>query len=194
MKNYISVGITGGIGSGKSYVCQIIETMGYPVFYADAEAKKIINEDPSAIRAVTSVFGTEAYNKDGLNSTYIAQKVFKDNSLREELNAIIHPRVRQRFNDWALKSGSKIVFTEAAILFETGSYKNYDFICLITAPYDLKISRVKKRSGLSEEEIKSRMDSQWSDEKKIPLADFIIINDESEPLLPQVVNMIKQVQ
>ena len=194
MKHYISVGITGGIGSGKSYICQVLETMGYPVFYSDQEARDIIENDPRAIAFVTSNFGDEAYKKGKLVRGYIAKKVFEDDSLREKLNQFIHPLVREHFSNWANDQDAKIVFSEAAIFFETGAYKNYDQMILVTAPHKLKIERVKKRSGLTEEQIMSRMNAQWPDEKKIPLADFVINNDQKEPLLPQIVQMLEAIK
>ncbi|UKN02977.1 dephospho-CoA kinase [Paracrocinitomix mangrovi] len=194
MKTYLSIGITGGIGSGKSYVCRIIEAMGYPVFYSDQEAKNITNSHPKAIEQITILFGKEAYIDQALNSPFIAEQVFNDPNLRLKLNEIVHPLVRDKYFEWAESSGAKLVFNEAAILFETGAYKQYDKMCLIVAPKQMRIDRVKKRSGLSEEQILERMSSQWTDEQKIPLADFVINNDEKSPLLPQINKMIQQLK
>ena len=193
MENYISVGITGGIGSGKSYVCEIIQSMGYPVFNSDLEAKNIINSDQEAITFITNLFGDGAYKKGKSDSSFIAEKVFDNSELREKLNQFIHPKVRERFHEWATSTDSKIVFSEAAIFFETGAYKNYDYMVLIIAPHQLKVDRVIKRNNLTQKEVESRMDTQWPDEKKIPLANFVINNDEVEPLLPQIVKMLESI-
>lgn len=194
MENSISVGITGGIGSGKSYVCEIIQSMGHPVFYADQEAKNILNSDDEAIAFVSNLFGHEVYQNGQIDRKQIAKKVFENNELREKLNQYIHPKVRQRFHQWVKDSESKIVFSEAAIYFETGAYKQFDFMVLVIAPQQLKIERVMERSNMTKEQVQARMDAQWSDEKKIPLANFVINNDQIEPLLPQIVKMIDSIQ
>jgi dephospho-CoA kinase len=194
MNNYISVGITGGIGSGKSYICQTLEAMGYPVFYSDEQAKDIISNNPEAIAAITEIFGDEAYLNGKLNKIYLAEKIFGDPSLREKMNAVVHPLVRQHFLVWASKTHSPIVFNEAAILFETGAYKNFDFVILVFSPEDLRLKRVMRRDGVSKEEVKARINAQWPDDKKIPLASFTINNDEKEPLLPQIVEIINQLK
>ena len=175
-------------------VCQIIQSMGYPVFYSDHEARIIIDTDQNVVASIKKLFGEEAYKNGHLNSAFIAEKVFQNDSLREQLNQIVHPKVRQRFDDWATSSDAKIVFSEAAILFETGAYKNYDHMVLVIAPHELKIKRVLKRDDTTKEQIESRMDAQWSDEKKIPLAQFVINNDEVEPLLPQIVKMVEAIK
>lgn len=186
MKKYISVGITGGIGSGKTFVCEILEAMGYPVFYSDQVAKEIISSSSEAIAQIKNLFGENAYKGDELNRAYLAELIFNDPSLREKMNAIVHPLVRQAFEEWAGHQNSKLVFNEAAILFETGSYQNFDFTILVTAPKQLRIQRVQKRDDLSKEEIEKRMSAQWSDDKKRELANFVINNDEQEMLLPQI--------
>lgn len=194
MKNYISVGITGGIGSGKSFVCRIIEAMGYPVFYSDAQAKRIISSDTEAVSAIKALFGEEAYIGNELNRPFLAEKIFSDPSLRSKMNEIVHPLVRKAFDNWATQSESEIVFNEAAILFETGGYKAFDKTILITAPQELKIKRVQQRDLITTEQIKERMHAQWADEAKIPLADFVINNDEQQPLVPQIVEMIESLK
>lgn len=193
MKNYISVGITGGIGSGKSYICRTLEAMGYPVFFSDEQAKLLLVEDLEAIQAIKDLFGDRAYLNNQLNKSFLAEQIFSNPKLREEMNNVVHPLVRKRYSEWASNSDSPVVFNEAAILFETGSYKNFDYTILVTAPDDLRIKRTINRDGSSEEEIRSRMAAQWPDDKKIPLASFVIKNDEKEPLLPQIVNVLDQI-
>lgn len=194
MKDYISVGITGGIGSGKSYICRTLEAMGYPVFFSDEQAKQLLLDDQEAILAIKNLFGDEAYLNGQLNKSFLAEQIFSNPDLRKKMNSIVHPLVRKRYAKWAEESDSPIVFNEAAILFETGSYKNFDFTLLVTAPEDLRIKRTMQRDGISEEEVRSRMSAQWPDNKKIPLATFVINNDEKEPLLPQIVKMIEQIK
>jgi dephospho-CoA kinase len=192
MRKYISVGITGGIGSGKSFICQIIDTMGYPVFYADNQAKKILSSNLQAVEAISELFGEKAYLNGELNRSFLAESIFNNPEQREKMNTIVHPLVRKAYEHWADSRDSSLVFNEAAILFETGSYKNFDKIILVTAPEKLRINRIQKRDEASTQEIKVRMNAQWSDEKKIPLADIIIINDEVSQLLPQIVKAIEQ--
>lgn len=194
MDNYITIGVTGGIGSGKSYVCGIIEAMGYPVFYSDFEAKKLLTSDTELISEVKSLFGEEAYLHNDLNKSYLASQIFSQPILREKLNALVHPKVRKAFKNFCQSSKAALCFNEAAILFETDAYKNFDHTILITAPMQLKIDRLKKRDSSSIEEIQARMKAQWSDEKKAELADFIIVNDEQQPLLKQVETIISQLK
>lgn len=189
----IPIGITGGIGSGKSIVTRIFHTMGYPVFYSDDEAKKLMIENDTLKGKVIEIFGDKAYIKGELNRKLLAEQVFKNPALKEKINQIIHPQVRQKFDEYQSQFDNNIpVFNEAAILFETGAFKNFKHTILITADQELKIARILKRDKTSRSEIKSRMENQWSDEKKIPMADFIINNNGDELLLPQVLNILKE--
>ena len=194
MKDSLTIGITGGIGSGKSYICQILETMGYPVFYSDQEAKNILITSPEVIAQITELFGKEAYQNKTLNKTFIASLIFENAELREKMNAIVHPAVRKAFAKFKLESKSPLVFNEAAILFETGTYKNFDFTVIVTANKELRIERIQKRDEISRDEILKRMESQWPDEQKIKLADFVIYNENSELLLPQLIKTINQIK
>ncbi|MEX1002820.1 MAG: dephospho-CoA kinase [Crocinitomicaceae bacterium] len=194
MNHYKSVGITGGIGSGKTYVCRILETMGYPVFYSDEAAKKIIRSHPKAIKALKALFGEQAYLKGEVNTTYLAEQIFSNPTLRKKMNAIIHPLVRGAFKDWAQKTNQPLVFNEAAILFETGAYKNFDSIILVYADEALRIKRIMERDKVTLEQIKSRMSAQWPDEEKEKLADFTIKNDGETALLPQINHILKQLK
>ena len=194
MENFISIGITGGIGSGKSYVCRIVEAMGYPVFYSDQEAKEIISTDPEARKALIALFGDNTYAGALLNRSFLADQIFKNPDLREKMNNIVHPLVRKKFARWAQQANASLVFNEAAILFETGAYKNFNKTVLVTAPEEIRLARVVQRDGIPIKDIKARMDAQWPDEKKIPLADYVINNDGKQPLLPQIVQMIESLQ
>ncbi len=187
------VGITGGIGAGKSIVCRIINTMGYPVFYSDIEAKKILNSDSQVISALKTIFGKEAYSSNAeLNRNYISEKIFSNQSLLNSINDIVHPAVRKAFHDWADEQEKEIVFNEAAILFETNAYKKYHINILVTAPEKLRLKRVMQRDSTTEEAIKARMLKQWSDEKKKKIANLIIKNDDQILLIPQVINLLKE--
>lgn len=186
------IGITGGIGSGKSIVSKIIETMGYPVFNSDFEAKKIANSHPEVKSELIELFGESIYMDNELNRKMLAGLIFSDLSLRGKVNAIIHPKVREEFNNRASTSKSNLIFNEAAILFETGAYKQLDATVLITAPKELRIRRVLGRDKVSLEEIENRIASQWSDEKKSQFTNYIINNDEVEPLIVQVEKVISE--
>jgi dephospho-CoA kinase len=183
----LNIGVTGGIGSGKSTVCKIIEALGYPVFYSDLESKKLMLENSSVIQEVKNLFGDAAYLDGKLNRTFLASKVFRDKSLLTKLNNIIHPAVREEFAQFSKKNTEKsLIFNEAAILFETGAFRNFDFNILVVAPKDSRISRIMNRDNATEEQIISRMNNQWEDDKKIPLADYVIQNSDSDDLESQI--------
>lgn len=186
------IGITGGIGAGKSIVCRVISTMGYPVFYSDKAAKDILETDAGVMASVTKLFGAEAYSNGTLNRPFIANQVFGNETLLEALNAIVHPAVRLAFERWAEKQPTPLVFNEAAILFETGAYKNFDAVVLVTAPEALRIERVMARDKVNEEAVKARMAKQWTDDQKMPLATFTILNDDQTMLIPQVIELLKK--
>jgi len=184
------IGLTGGIGSGKSYIAKILEHMGYPVYYSDARAKELTKSNPTIKMGLISLFGEEVYEGNQLNSELIASKIFNDDELRTTVNELIHPIVRADFENWALNQKSAMVFNEAAILFETGSYRNFDATILVCAPIELKIERVMKREKCSREAVLERMSKQWSDEDKRKLADFSILNDNQNPVLIQLETII----
>lgn len=194
MNSIITVGITGGIGTGKSLVCRILHIMGYPVFYSDDAAKSIVNQDRKAITEIKKLFGNEAYRESQLNQKYISEQVFKKPEMLDALNVIVHPKVRAAFNNWRSQQKSTIVFNEAAILFETGAFKNNDFNVLITSPLALRKSRLKASRQMSDEQIEQRISNQWSDEKKIPLADFVVSNDEKNLLVPQIEQVLSSLK
>ena len=184
------IGITGGIGAGKSLVAEIIKAMGYPVYNSDERAKELTDSNPKIKEGLIHLFGEEIYQNDTLNKFALAQAIFSDESLREKVNALIHPIVREDFNNWALAQNNSLIFNESAILFETGSYKNFDAIILVFAPIELRIQRIMKRDNCSENEVLKRMNSQFSDEEKYQLTEFRVLNDEQTPLLKQVEQII----
>ena len=184
------IGITGGIGAGKSLVAEIIKAMGYPVYNSDERAKELTDSNPKIKEGLIHLFGEEIYQNDTLNKFALAQAIFSDESLREKVNALIHPIVREDFNLWALAQNNSLVFNESAILFETGSFKKFDAIILVYAPTELRIKRIMKRDNCSENEVLKRMNSQFSDEEKYQLTEFRVLNDEQTPLLVQVEKII----
>ena len=187
------IGITGGIGAGKSLVAEIIKAMGYPVYNSDERAKELTESNPKIKEGLIHLFGEEIYQNGTLNKFALAQAIFSDESLREKVNALIHPIVREDFNLWALAQNNSLVFNESAILFETGSFKNFDAIILVYAPKELRIKRIMKRDNCSENEVLKRMNSQFSDEEKYQLTEFRVLNDEQTPLLVQVEKIILNV-
>jgi dephospho-CoA kinase len=188
------IGVTGGIGSGKTFVCIILEKLGYPVFYSDKEAKKLMNQNLNLIMKIKELLGNEAYLNGKINKSFIAQKIFETPTLRNELNAIVHPEVYLSFENWSKNQDSKLVFNESALLFETESYKRFDKTILITADISIKMDRIKKRDLLNEIEIKHRMNSQLSDEIKMKLTDFVIENNEEKLLIPQLIQCINELE
>ena len=192
MKN---IGLTGGIGSGKSYIAKVFEALDIPVFYADNEAKKILNE-PQIIINVSEVLQTNIIDPvTGLaNRKKIASIVFNDSEKLKLLNQIIHPAVEQNFIIWrANHAQKKYVIKEAAILFESGSYKKLDGVICVVSPLELRLKRVAVRDNESEAEILKRINNQWSDEQRIALSNWIIHNDERSPILSQVLQIHQKI-
>ncbi len=186
------IGLTGGIGSGKSFIAQIIEHMGYPVYYSDARAKELTKSNPTIKMGLISLFGEEVFEGNQLNAELISSKIFHNDELRTKVNELIHPIVRADFEKWVLNQHSALVFNEAAILFETGSYRNFDATVLLCAPTELKIERVMKRENCSREAVLVRMNNQWSDDEKLKLADYSILNDDETPVLIQLEAVINE--
>ncbi len=171
------VGLTGGIGSGKSTVAKMFQNLGVPVYIADKEAKELMHT-PAVIQKVSKLLGDSSYVEGILNRPYIASRVFEDKELLGKLNAIVHPVVKKHFKEWMKEQEGVYVIKEAAILFENGGYKDCDKTILVTAPESLRINRVMQRDAVLEEEVKSRIKNQWPDSKKVKLADEIIKNSK----------------
>jgi dephospho-CoA kinase len=179
------IGITGGIGSGKSVVANILNSMGYPVYNSDDRAKILINKDSNLILKIKESFGN-VYNTEGLDRQKMANIVFNNPEKLALLNSLVHPAVGHDFDLWVKKQSSSIVFKEAAILFETGIYKSLNKVILVTCPLPIKIKRVMERDSVSQEDVENRMKNQWSDEQKIKLSDYVIDNSGNKLLIPQV--------
>jgi dephospho-CoA kinase len=180
------VGLTGGIGSGKSAVLSVFSSLGVPCYQSDSSAKKLMHQDSELINQIKALFGDDLYEGEKLNRGKLAEVVFADKSKLESLNAIVHPRVKEDFQLFLSQQNADYVIKEAAILFETGGAEDCDVTILVTAPEDLRIERVMKREKSKLEHIKSRMRHQWSDEKKIPIADYVINNIDWDKTLKKV--------
>ena len=174
----LKVGITGGIGSGKTHICQLFQQLGVPVYNADERAKNLMNNDPIVKQSLVDTFGPEVFNKDGLNRDFLAQVVFKDKVKLKQLNDIVHPAVAQDAQAWHLQHNDKpYTIKEAALLFETGSFKELDKTILVHAKEDERILRVMRRDKVSKEKVLARIKNQFTDLVKMEHADFIINND-----------------
>jgi dephospho-CoA kinase len=182
----LKVGITGGMGSGKTTVAHIFETLGIPVYYADDAAKRIMNEDPSLREEITRIFGVESYNGERLNRAYIASKVFSDPEQLNMLNAIVHPATIRDGENWMMRQNSPYALKEAALIFESGAAEGLDLIIGVSAPLALRIQRVVNRDGMDKREISSRMSKQLDPDIAMKLCDVVIYNDEQRLLIPQV--------
>ncbi len=186
------VGLTGGIGSGKTTVAKLFETMGCILYNSDERAKDIYFNDIIKLQVI-DLLGENAYSDlNTLNKKYISEKIFADTLLLQQLNAIIHPAVKIDFELFTQQFPDKIVIKESAILFETGIYKDLDATILVTAPLNEKIERVMKRNAVTKEDIEKRILSQWPDEKKIPLANYVITNTTNAALIPQALTILKK--
>ncbi|QNK78029.1 dephospho-CoA kinase [Winogradskyella sp. PAMC22761] len=174
------VGLTGGIGSGKTTILKYFKSLGVPVYIADDEAKALMHRSKVIKRKLIKLFGEEAYIDNTLNRPYLASKIFNDKVLLAKMNAIVHPKVAAHFESWLKKQKSPYVIKEAAIIFENNQQQHYDLIITVIADESLRIKRVIQRDGSSEEKIKSIINNQWSDEDKIKASDFIIYNNNLE--------------
>lgn len=184
------IGITGGIGSGKTTVCEVFAELGVPVYFADERAKHLMVEDAELMSSIREAFGEQAYANGKLNRPYLAQVVFSSDQALKKLNGLVHPAVARDFLNWATAHRDHAyIVKEAAILFESGAYRAVDWTVLVTAPEKVRIARVMKRDGATELEVRSRMDNQWPEERKAQMADHVIANDGHEPLLPAVLGL-----
>lgn len=184
----LKVGITGGIGSGKTTACRLFEALGVPVYYADERAKWLMVHDEALVSRIKGIFGPQAYTEDGqLQRAYIAERAFGDADLLEQLNAAVHPAVGRDAEAWQQQqTGHPYTLREAALLYESGSFKALDFVIVVTAPQPLRLQRVMQRDGAKAEAVQARMDKQMPEHEKAARADFLIVNDGQQLLIPQV--------
>lgn len=188
------IGITGGIGSGKSGVSGLLRVMGVPVYDCDREARRLMNDDPAIRADITALAGSGAYTPEGpLDRRYLAAFMFGSADKVEAVNAIVHPAVRADFRRWAAeREAFDVVAIESAILFEAGMKDDVDAVVLVYTPREERLQRTMARDGATEEQVRARMDSQMSDEDKLPLADYIIRNAERDAITPQVQQLLTQ--
>ena len=187
------IGLTGGIGVGKTFVAKLFYQMGIPVFNADVEAKKCMASDLGLIKNIKLIFGNVIYLNGKLQKEILASIIFSDIKKLNELNALVHPVVKKSFLDWCEKQESEIVVKEAAILFESNSHIGLDKVICVSAPENIRIQRVQQRDNDSINQIKSRIESQMKQSEKEKLSDYIIVNDGVELILPQVIKIISQI-
>ncbi len=186
----LSIGITGGIGSGKSTVATVFKLLGIPVFEADQVAKSIIDVNPEIRNQFVQLFGNEIYNNNNkLNRKKLAEVIFNDDFLLEKVNQLVHPAVQNEYFSWLKLQESTYIIHEAAILFESGFYKLMDYTILVSAPENIRIERVCKRDTILPEQVRSRIRKQWTDEKRRELAGIELVNDNKRLLLPQILEI-----
>lgn len=186
----LKIGITGGIGSGKTTVCRIFEVLGVPIFNADDVAKDIMLKDEVLVKSIKKHFGSEAYFEDGsLNRKFLASIVFNDEKELQSLNKLVHPATIRDFENWAQKQSYPYCLHEAAILYESGAYKTCDYSILVSAIASTRIKRVMTRDQLSEKQVMERIKMQMPESEKEKLSDFVILNDDNTALIPQVLKL-----
>ena len=185
------VGITGGIGSGKTTVCKVFELLGVHVFYSDDESKKLLFNDADIKRKILEAFGDAVLSASGfVDRKLLSSVVFNNKEKLEQLNAILHPAVGHRFEQWVEENKQHpYIIKEAAILFESGAYKQVDMVITVTAPVSLKIQRAMKRDNITMEQVEQRILNQMSDEDKMARSQFVVHNDEHHLLIPQILKI-----
>ena len=183
----LRIGLTGGIGSGKSTVAQIFEVLGIPVYYADIEAKRLMNEDAELITSISKNFGEQAYTNNLLNRKYVSSIVFSDPAKLELLNSIVHPATKKDSEKWMNQQSTLYAIHEAALIFEAKVSDRLDYVIGVSSPKELRIKRTMQRDDVSYDEVVKRMNKQFDEETKISKCDFVLINDEKQLLIPQVV-------
>ncbi len=191
----IKIGITGGIGSGKTTICKIFRLLGIPVFEADIVAKQLLISRPEIRTGLIRLFGEGVYMQDGaVDRKKLANIIFNDDIHLEKMNKLVHPFVREEFYKWAGEQNSSYIIHEAAILFESGFYKMMDYTILVSAPEKQRIERVMKRDGVPEKQVRERMGRQWTDGEKRKLASIEIINDNKRLIIPDIIEIDKKLK
>ena len=191
MGNNLKIGITGGIGSGKTIVCRIFKTLNIPVYDADSQARYILNNNSELRNQILKLFGANAYTDSGLNNTWIAKHVFNDEQKLNKLNSLVHPLVGGDFEIWNNRNIDRpYVIKEAALLYESGSYRGLDKIVVVTAPETLRVERILSRDKhRTEDQVRAIMKRQWSEKDKIAKADYLISNNDQQLVIPQVLEL-----
>lgn len=190
-----AIGITGGIGSGKTTICRIIEKLNHPVFYADVAAKQCMQHDEQLKSEIISRFGPQSYINNELNKSFLAHEIFHNSEAKQALNSLVHPAVYRAFDHWkSFHHDKKIVFNESALLFETGSYVRFDATVLVVSDLDMRIERVMERDKITKEQVLARISHQLKDEEKMKLANFVIHNNHTQLIIPQLLTVLNQLQ
>jgi dephospho-CoA kinase len=190
----IIVGLTGGIGSGKTTVAKIFKELGIPVFFADDAAKKLMQESATLRSKIRATFGDKSYLNNTLNRSYLANLVFTDKTNLERLNKLVHPAVKNYFKNWMSQQNAPYLIYENAILYEIGSDKDCDFVIAVSANHETRIKRVVKRDAVTRQDVLDRINNQWDAEKKVHLADAVIINDNNKALKSQVLEIEAEIK
>jgi dephospho-CoA kinase len=185
----LRVGLTGGIGSGKTVVARIFESLGIPVYYADDAAKRLMNSDPQLRKELIKHFGEKTYTPEGLDRKYLASIVFNNKEKLDRLNAITHPVTIRDASEWMAKQTTPYVIKEAALLFESGATEHLDYVIGVYAPQHVRVKRVMERDNLSTAEVMKRISRQIDEEMKMKLCDFVITNNEQQLVVPQVISL-----
>ncbi len=185
----LKIGLTGGIGSGKTTVAKIFEVLGVPVYYADDAAKKLMNEHEPLKKNIKDFFGDKAYTNGSLNREYISKNIYDNPGNLQQLNAMVHPETLRDANEWMEAQIFPYVIKEAAILFEAGADKLLDKVIGVSTPLNMRIKYLQKRNAFTEEDIMKRINMQMNEDEKMMLCDYIIHNDEVQLLIPQVLKM-----
>ena len=188
----IIIGVTGGIGSGKSYICRIISSLGFPVYNCDAEAKKLMNTNKHIINSLKQLIGENSYDSEGnLNKPIIAQFLFANEENAHKINSVVHPVVKEDFRSWASAQNADLIFMESAILFESGFNDVVDNVITITAPPETRIERTIRRDNTTREQVIARMNQQMQDEERVRLSDYIISNNTNDNVEQQIKTIIE---
>lgn len=189
-----AIGITGGIGSGKSITARLLKRLGYPVYIADTEAARLIAEHPQIRLELTRLCGEDIYQGNALNKARLADIIFHNREALEKVNRIVHPRVMEDFQSWCRRQANPCVFFESAILFEAQLARFFDAVICVTAPEEIRISRVSARDHTTPEKVRERMCNQWNDQEKCRQADFLIYNDNRRLLLVQLLDILEKIK
>ena len=188
-KPRLKLGVTGGIGSGKTSVCRVFDILGIPIFSADREASEIVENDLKIINQINSLAGKNLYSNGGLDRMELATIIFNDKTLLEKVNSLVHPVVFDHFLNWVLEQTAPYVIMEAAILFESGAEKYVDKIATVEAPVEQRVERIIQRNKLSREQVMERMRNQLDDETRMRLSDWVIHNSENDMIIPAILNI-----
>jgi dephospho-CoA kinase len=192
-KTPFRLGVTGGIGSGKTSVCRVFSILGIPVFSADTAARDIMESEGKIRSGINAIAGSDLYGDGSLDRKELARLIFGNISLLGKVNALVHPEVFRHFNDWCTQQESPYVIMEAAIMFESGAWKLVDSIATVTAPAEERITRVMKRNKLSREQVLERMNNQAGDEERISRSDYVIQNGENDMIIPAILKIHEEI-